>query len=489
MLYNNLSGYLKNKYGKRLKKICVDGGFSCPNRDGKVGFGGCIYCSERGSGEHICGGVSIREQVLGGLSGAGVDDGFIVYFQNFTNTYADVGTLRARYDEALIDDRIKILAIGTRPDCISEEIAELIASYKDKVDVWVELGLQTASDKTAKLINRGYESSVYVRATEILRRYNIDTVTHLMIGLPDEGDEELRESIDLVNKTEPFGIKIHSVYVADGTALAKMYRDGAYTPIEKSVYTDRVVYALTHISPKTIVHRITGDCPRDMLVGKRTFEEADAWLDLWCHTTYGDYGNAFSFLGPAIQYGKYGSVLTLDNLGKRWGWEKTKVWRFFKKHEDTYVLFRLPGAYGCVIFNRIYPAASEIPMPEHEDVIKVLNDIRKAGKKISVRGSDSERLNCMIAWRSRIVVTAYEKEFEEDANTGVALSNPLIRAYFSHGRNCKNCRNCIYDCRGMSKGFRRNFEQGHDIRGPCALESPFRLFTIGEVCYDKGKYF
>ena len=227
----------------------------------------------------------------------------------------------------------------------------------------------------------------------------------------------------------------------------------------------------------------------ERLVGKRTFEEADAWLDLWCHTTYGDYGNAFSFLGPAIQYGKYGSVLTLDNLGKRWGWEKTKVWRFFKKHEDTYVLFRLPGAYGCVIFNRIYPAASEIPMPEHEDVIKVLNDIRKAGKKISVRGSDSERLNCMIAWRSRIVVTAYEKEFEEEANTGVALSIPLIRAYFSHGRNCKNCRNCIYDCQGMSKGFRRNFEQGHDIRGPCALESPFRLFTIGEVCYDKGKYF
>ncbi len=219
----------------------------------------------------------------------------------------------------------------------------------------------------------------------------------------------------------------------------------------------------------------------ERLVGKRTFEEADAWLDLWCHTTYGDYGNAFSFLGPAIQYGKYGSVLTLDGLGKRWGWEKTKVWRFFKKHEDTYALFRLPGAYGCVIFNRIYPAASEIPMPEHEDVIKVLNDIRKAGKKISVRGSDSERLNCMIAWRSRIVVTAYEKEMEDEAKTGVALSIPLIRAYFSHGRNCKNCRNCIYDCQGMSKGFRRNFEQGHDIRGPCALESPFRLFTIAQA--------
>lgn len=266
MLYNNLSGYLKSKYGKRLKKICVDGGFSCPNRDGKVGFGGCIYCSERGSGEHICGGVSIKEQVERGLVGASENDGFIVYFQNFTNTYADVETLRSRYDEALIDDKIKILAIGTRPDCITNEIADLIASYKNRVDVWVELGLQTASDKTAKIINRGYETSVYVEATDILKRYKIDTVTHLMIGLPGEGDNELRESIELVNRTNPFGIKIHSVYVAKGTILEKMYRENEYVPIERNIYTDRVVYALTHISAKTVVHRITGDCPKSILV-------------------------------------------------------------------------------------------------------------------------------------------------------------------------------------------------------------------------------
>ena len=266
MLYNNLGGYLKNKYGKRLKKICVDGGFSCPNRDGTVGTGGCIYCSERGSGEHICGGVSIKEQVERGLLGASCDDGFIVYFQNFTNTYASVEILRERYDAALIDGRIKILAIGTRPDCINEEIAELIASYKDKVDVWVELGLQTASDKTARIINRGYESSVYTRACEMLKEYKIDTVTHLMIGLPGESDDELRETVALVNSVNPFGVKIHSVYVAEGTLLAQMYRSGKYTPIEKDTYVERAVYVLTHIHEETVVHRITGDCPKNMLV-------------------------------------------------------------------------------------------------------------------------------------------------------------------------------------------------------------------------------
>ena len=241
-------------------------------------------------------------------------------------------------------------------------------------------------------------------------------------------------------------------------------------------YTDGAVYATDGYGflcmPREIPER---------LVGKRKFEEADAWLDLWCHTTYGDYGNAFSFLAPAIQYGKYGSVLTLEGLGKRWGWEKTKVWRFFKKYADTFALYRLPGAFGCVIFNQLYPTGVDIEMPEQEDVIKVLNDIRKAGSKINVNGSDSARLNCMIAWRSKMVVTAYEKELEEEAKTGVALLIPLIRAYFSHGRNC------IYDCQGMSKGFRQSFEQGHDIRGPCALESPFRIITIGEVSYGKSK--
>jgi radical SAM protein (TIGR01212 family) len=129
MLYNNLSGYFRNKYGKRLGKICIDGGFSCPNRDGKISHGGCIYCGERGAGEHIDASLSIREQVLSALSSAEDEDLFVAYFQNFTNTYAPVEILKERYDSALIDNRIKVLAIGTRPDCIDEEVAKLIASF------------------------------------------------------------------------------------------------------------------------------------------------------------------------------------------------------------------------------------------------------------------------------------------------------------------------------------------------------------------------
>ena len=139
-------------------------------------------------------------------------------------------------------------------------------SYSKRLDVWVELGLQTASDKTAKIINRGYESSVYIKAVSILKKYNIPVVTHIMIGLPGEGDAEIYETVKLINEADPWGIKIHSVYVAENTALARMYRDGEYTPIEKENYIDRAVYVLSHINPKTIVHRLTGDCPKDMLV-------------------------------------------------------------------------------------------------------------------------------------------------------------------------------------------------------------------------------
>ena len=269
MLYNNLSGYLKKRYGKKIKKICIDGGFSCPNRDGSCGVGGCIFCGERGAGEHIDGTASIGEQVRRALSDAKPEVGYIAYFQNFTNTYADLHTLKSRYDEALIDDRILALAIGTRPDCIDEEKAKLIASYKEKVDVWVELGLQTSSDITAKIINRGYESKVFTEAVELLNRYGIPVVVHLMIGLPEEGDEELRATIDFINSHKLFGIKLHSVYVMDGTRLYDDYLNGSYTPIEKEAYIKRVIYALTHISPELIIHRLVADCPKSRLAAPK----------------------------------------------------------------------------------------------------------------------------------------------------------------------------------------------------------------------------
>ena len=266
MLYNNLSSYLKSKYGKRLSKICIDGGFTCPNRDGIAGVGGCIYCTGRGSGDHIPEGLDVRAQVEAALRGRGENEEFIAYFQSFTNTYAPCDRLARIYGSALIDRRIRVLAIGTRPDCISEEVAELIASFLDRVDVWVELGLQTASDKSADIINRCYKTEVYVRACEILHRYGIPFVTHIMIGLLGEGETELCDTVALVNSTRPFGVKIHSVYVPRGTVLAEMYGRGEYVPIDRETYVRRAAYAISHLHPDTVLHRITGDCPRELLV-------------------------------------------------------------------------------------------------------------------------------------------------------------------------------------------------------------------------------
>ena len=266
MLYNNLSGYFRKKYGRRLGKICIDGGFSCPNRDGGCGVGGCMYCGERGAGEHIDPALSIREQVLAGLEGAEGDELFVAYFQNFTNTYAPPQVLKERYDAALIDERIRVLAIGTRPDCIDEDNARLIASYKDRCDVWVELGLQTASDDTADRINRGYHRDAFERAMEILSRFDIPVVVHLIVGLPGEGMREIEETVEYINRFPIFGVKIHSLYVMKGTALERMYLDGEYTPISREEYVKGTVYILTQISQSTVVHRLTGDCPRDMLV-------------------------------------------------------------------------------------------------------------------------------------------------------------------------------------------------------------------------------
>lgn len=265
MLYNNLSSYLKAKYGTRLSKICIDGGFSCPNRDGTCGHGGCIFCGERGAGEHIDPAKSISAQVEDALGSNKRAEGFIAYFQNFTNTYAPVPVLKERYDAALISDKIKILAIGTRPDCINGEIADLIASYKERVDVWVELGLQSASDETARKINRGYPTEIYRRAAEILTSRQIPFVTHMIIGLPDEGEREIDATVDLINE-KSWGVKIHSLYVMEGTALAELYRSGDYVPPTLDEYVSLAARSLARLRPDMIVHRVTGDCPDGLLV-------------------------------------------------------------------------------------------------------------------------------------------------------------------------------------------------------------------------------
>ena len=203
------------------------------------------------------------------------------------------------------------------------------------------------------------------------------------------------------------------------------------------------------------------------------FGEADAWLDLWCHTVFRDKGNAFSFLAPAIQYGKYGSVLTLETLGKRWGWEKTKVWRFFRDNYAYFALHRLPGACGCVIFANCYPTKGEIEDPTDEEIIRILGLIRIKARNTHTEGTDNERINRFVAWKSRKIIKdmedAYTREqiqnqseesiaFQNGSDSRVAKIAPIIRAYFSHGRNCKNSRNCIYDCIGRIIGEPKSFE-------------------------------
>ena len=209
------------------------------------------------------------------------------------------------------------------------------------------------------------------------------------------------------------------------------------------------------------------------------FQEADAWLDLWCHTTFEDYGNAFSFLAPVIQYGKYGTILTLDTLGQRWGWEKTKVWRFFKKHSNVFSLHRLPSSFGCLVFNTIYPTGTDIQLPGQETIIGILNKILASNCYRYTGNSENLKLNHMVAWYSKKVLSDQKKTCTQaTAKDRVALFSPITRAYFSHGRNCKHCRNCNYACRGALMEETDIFVFAYQIRGPCA-ECPFTVLTTG----------
>lgn len=266
--YNKLNKYLKGKFGERTLKICVDGGFTCPNRDGTISTGGCIFCSERGSGEHIKSANNISEQIQNYFKTYRAEraNKFIVYFQNFTNTYDTIQNLKNKYDAALIDSRIVGLSVATRPDCINEDVCKLLHSYLDKYYVCVELGLQTSNDKIGNIINRGYNSIQFTNAVNLLNKYNIDVVVHLMVGLPTETFDDIKNTVSFINNHKIQGIKIHSTYVVKETKLANLYQNNQYTPITLEYYLDCVTYILTHISPNIVVHRISGDAPKDLLL-------------------------------------------------------------------------------------------------------------------------------------------------------------------------------------------------------------------------------
>ena len=233
--YRRLNEYFKEIFGERTLKLSIDGGFSCPNRDGTKGVGGCIFCGEKGSGVNLKSNLDISNQVRNLLNyKKDRANKFIVYFQNFTNTYASIDTLKEKYDSALIDERIVGLDIDTRVDCITEEVCILLASYKDKYKVFVELGLQTVNEKTHQEINQNITNDEFKKAIELLKKYDIEVIVHIMIGLPNETHQDIVNTINYLNECKYEGIKIHSTYVIKNTLLEEMYNKGIYNPIKQN---------------------------------------------------------------------------------------------------------------------------------------------------------------------------------------------------------------------------------------------------------------
>ena len=265
--YVHLNKYLKEKFGERTLKICIDGSFTCPNRDGTKGVNGCIFCSNKGSGDHIHV-DTISNQVKNYFNSYKAEraNKFIVYFQNFTNTYDTLDNLKNKYDSALIDDRIVGLSVATRPDCINEDISKLLQSYTDKYYVSVELGLQTANEEIGKLMNRCATNDDFTKSVEILNKHNIDVIAHIMVGLPNETDKDIQDTVQFINRHNIQGLKIHSCYIVKDTKLEEMYLQNKYIPLKLDDYLNTCAYILTHISPNIVIHRVSGDAPKDLLV-------------------------------------------------------------------------------------------------------------------------------------------------------------------------------------------------------------------------------
>lgn len=262
--FHTIGTYLRERFGCQVSKLSLDAGFTCPNRDGSLGTGGCIYCASDGAG-HFAG--SIPEQIRL-LSGKWPDGKYIAYFQSFTNTYAPVEHLRRIYEEALSRPGVVGLAVATRPDCLPDDVVDLLRELDRRTFLWVELGLQTSRDDTALRINRCYPTAVFDQSMERLREAGLRSVVHLIFGLPGESEADMMASVDHVAAHRPFGIKLHQLYVLEGTALARSPA-GSYSLLEKDAYIRLVVDSLERLPRDITVHRLTGDAPAATLLGPR----------------------------------------------------------------------------------------------------------------------------------------------------------------------------------------------------------------------------
>ncbi len=313
--YYSLNAYFKHIYGQKIYKIAVDAGLTCPNRDGKLDNRGCIFCSAGGSGDFavngkpkvdMCEGLvsSVKKQIDEGLAkfNKSVGDKFVIYFQAFTNTYGDISYLRKIWTEALEEENVVGISIATRPDCLNDEVMELLGELQEKycktdmaelessgIDVenfnqihqknkfiWIELGLQTIHPRTTEYIRRHYPLSVYEEAIIGLGRLGIPYITHIIFGLPGETKEDMLETVFYVEqgiydyeagrRILPFGMKLQLLHVLKNTDLAKDYEDGKFKTMDMDEYLDLVIEALQKINPNIVIHRVTGDGPKSLLI-------------------------------------------------------------------------------------------------------------------------------------------------------------------------------------------------------------------------------
>ena len=269
--YNTLNNYYQFKYQKKVFKVSLNGGFSCPNKDGKKGFGGCTYCSELGSGD-FAGDInkSLPDQFFEMkkmMEQKWPDALYIPYFQANSNTYADIATLKEKFESVIhLDEKIVMLSISTRPDCLDDDIIAYLGELNTKIPIQIELGFQTSNEKTIQAINRNCTNQEFERAIKLLREQNIEVVVHIINGLPDETKEDMLNTIKYLNQFDYQGIKIHLLHIMKNTKMGEDYLKNPFKTLTLAEYVDIVTEQIRILKPSIIIHRLTGDAPRDLLI-------------------------------------------------------------------------------------------------------------------------------------------------------------------------------------------------------------------------------
>ena len=268
--YHSLDYMLRQMFGEKIYKVTLNGGMTCPNRDGKIGERGCIFCSAGGSGDFAASAsLSITEQIrqqIQMLSAKRPIHKYIASFQAYTNTYAPVEYLERIFTEAIQNPDICAISIGTRPDCLEEPVIRLLSRLNQIKPVWVELGLQTIHEHTARYIRRGYPLSCFDQAMQSLHQAGLDVIVHTILGLPGENSRDVLDTMKYLNACQIQGIKLQLLHVLSGTDLAADYQAGKFSVLDREEYINLVIRCLEHLDPSIVIHRVTGDGPKDLLI-------------------------------------------------------------------------------------------------------------------------------------------------------------------------------------------------------------------------------